>query len=113
MKSAQLRTLRIISLALILPGLAGLIISAMFSVHYLDTMPRWPSPEEQRTVPRQIHGIVVYQTVEENHKLDLMEYSAIGVFLTGLGLGLFYLEKWSARQALVAEKDDRLSENFG
>jgi hypothetical protein len=112
MKPVRLRTLKTISLALLLPGLAGLIVSAMFSVHYLDTMPRWPSPEELRIVPRSIHGIVVYQTAEEDRKLDLMEYSSVGVFVLGLGMGLVYLEKWGARQARVAEEEDRLNENY-
>jgi hypothetical protein len=105
--------LKAISLALLLPGLAGLIVSAMFSVHYLDTMPRWPSPEELRTVPRNIHGIVVYQTAQEDQKLNLMEYSSVGVFVAGLALGLLYLEKWGARQARVAEERDRAREDYG
>jgi hypothetical protein len=118
MKTAQLRTLKAISLALILPGLAGLIVSAMVSVHYLDTMPRWPSPEEMRTVPRSIHGVVVYQTETEDRNLNRMEYSSVGVFVVGLGLGLVYLEKWSARQMRVAQKSaavdgDRLTGDFG
>jgi hypothetical protein len=114
MKPAQLRTLKSISLTLIMPGLAGLIISAMFSTHYLDTMPRWPSPEQLRTVPRTIHGIVVYQTTAEDRKLNLMEYSSIGIFLAGLGLGLLYLEKWSERQARLAGEDkEPLTENYG
>ena len=92
MNSTQLAKLKTISLTLMLPGLAGLIVSAMFSVHYLDTMPRWPSPREMRTVPRNIHGIVVYQTAAEDQKLDLMEYSSVGVFVVGLGLGLVYLK---------------------
>jgi hypothetical protein len=112
MKPKQLRTLKAVSLALILPGLAGLIISAMLSVHYLDTMPRWPSPDELRTVPRNIHGILVYQTVEEDRKLDLMEYSSVGVFAAGLVLGLVYLEKWGARQARATEADDRLTSHY-
>jgi len=112
MKAARLRILRAISLFLILPGLAGLIGSAMYSVHYLDTMPRWPSPEERRTVPRNIHGILVYQTAEEARRLDLMEYASIGVFGAGLMLGLVYLEKWGARQARAAEEDDRVTEHF-
>jgi hypothetical protein len=112
MKPTQLRALKAISLALILPGLAGLIVSAMFSVHYLDTMPRWPSPEDLRTVPRNIHGIVVYQTVEEDRKLDLMEYSSVGVFAAGLILGLVYLQKWGARQARAPDEDDRLTRNY-
>jgi len=113
MKSRQLRTLKAVSLALILPGLAGLIVSSMFSVHYLDTMPRWPSPQELRTVPRNIHGIVVYQTDAEDRKLDLMEYSSVGVFLVGLSLGLVYLEKWSSRQARATEEDEKLTEYYG
>jgi hypothetical protein len=111
-KPTRLRTLKTISLALILPGLAGLIVSAMLSVHYLDTMPRWPSPEELRTVPRSIHGIVVYQTAAEDRKLDLMEYSSVGVFAAGLILGLVYLQKWGARQARASEEEDRLTRNY-
>ncbi len=118
MKTSHLKTLKAISLSLILPGLAGLIVSAMISVHYLDTMPRWPSPEESRTVPRNIHGIIVYQTEPENRVLNLMEYSSVGVFVVGLGLGLVYLEKWSARQMRAAQErgakeEDQLSEDFG
>ena len=109
---AQLARLRVISLTLLLPGLAGLIVSAMFSVHYLDTMPKWPSPDELRTVPRNIHGTVVYQTAKEDRELNLMEYSSVGVFLVGLGLGLVYLEKWGARQARVVEEDEALTENY-
>jgi hypothetical protein len=114
MKTKQLARLRVIALTFMLPGLAGLIISAMISGHYLDTMPKWPTPQELRTVPRNIHGIVVYQTAAEDRQLNLIEYSSIGVFLAGLGMGLFYLEKWGARQVLMArEEDDELTENYG
>lgn len=113
MNSSQLGRLKAFALALILPGLAGLIVSAMISVHYLDTMPRWPAPRELRTVPRNIHGIVVYETAEEDRKLDRIEFSSIGVFLAGLGLGLLYLEKWGARQPRrTDEEDDGLAEDF-
>jgi hypothetical protein len=113
MSSSQLAKLKMIALALILPGLAGLIVSAMISVHYLDTMPKWPSPRELRTVPRNIHGSVVYQTADEDRKLDLIEYSSVGVFLLGLGLGLVYLEKWGSRTVRETEEDDQLTENYG
>jgi hypothetical protein len=76
-------------------------------------MPRWSSPEEMRTVPRNIHGLVVYQTAAEDRKLDLMEYSSVGVFVVGLAVGLVFLERWGARQARVAEEEDRLEEHFG
>jgi hypothetical protein len=112
MKTARLAMLKTFALALMLPGLAGLIGSAMLSVHYLDTMPRWPSPSEQRTLARNIHGIVVYQTAQENRRLDLAEYSSVGVFLAGLGLGLVYLEQWGARQARDVEVEAELMEDF-
>ena len=113
MDSNRLARLKRISLILMLPGLAGLIVSAMISVHYLDTLPRCPSPADRRTVPRNIHGIVVYQTAQENKKLDLMEYSSVGVFVAGLGLGLAYLEKWGTRRSEELDVEDELTENAG
>jgi hypothetical protein len=113
MDSAQLGKLKTFALVLMLPGLAGLIVSAMISVHYLDTMPRWATPRELRTVPRNIHGIVVYQTQKEDHDLNVVEYSSVGVFLAGLGLGLTYLEKWGARQLSEAEEENDMTEDFG
>lgn len=106
MKNAQLAALKFFALLFILPGLAGLIVSAMISTHYLEVMPRRPVFVEQRIVPREIHGIVVYQTQEENRRLNLIEYSSVGVFIVGLGLGLFYLEKWGSMQARSSEDED-------
>lgn len=112
MKAAQLATLRFVALLFLLPGLAGLIVSAMISTHYLDTMPKWPTPEELRMTPRNIHGTVVYQTEEEDRKLTLIEDSSVGVFVVGMVLSLVYLEKWGSLRAREAEEDDHLSEDF-
>jgi hypothetical protein len=112
-KSAKLATLRFFALLFILPGLAGLIVSAMISTHYLEVMPRGPVLVEGRIVPREIHGIVVYQTTDENHRLNLIEYSSVGVFILGLGLGLVYLEKWGSAQARVGEEDGEWIEEKG
>jgi uncharacterized membrane-anchored protein YitT (DUF2179 family) len=111
MKPSRLATLKSFSLLFLLPGLAGLIVSAMISMHYLNTMPRFPAPEEFRMTPRNIHGIVVYQTEEENRKLNLIEYASVGVFVLGLGLGLVYLEKWGSAQARATGEDAQLTEN--
>jgi hypothetical protein len=92
--------------------LAGLILSAMISTHYLDTLPQWPSPAEERMTPRNIHGTVVYQTADEDRRLSIIEGSSVGVFLVGLGLGLVYLEKWGGARALAAEEDEEMSEHF-
>ncbi len=111
MKPAQLATLRFFALLFILPGLAGLIVSAMISTHYLETLPRDATPAEGRTVPREIHGIVVYQTEQEDRKLSKIEYSSVGVFVIGVVLGVVYLEKWGATQAGYGEEDDELVEH--
>ena len=110
MKTSQLVFLRIVALIFLLPGLAGLVVSAMISTHYLETMPRMPAPEELRMTPRNIHGTVVYQTAEEDTRLSLIEYSSVGVFVIGLGLGIVYLEQWSSARAREAEEDE-LSED--
>jgi len=112
MKASNLATLRFISLLFLLPGLAGLILSAMVSTHYRDTLPRMPAPEELRMTPRNIDGTVVYQTAEEDSRLSVMEYSSVGVFLVGLSLGLVYLEKWGGFRAKEAEDEDKLREDF-
>jgi len=110
MKVEQLARLRFFALLFLLPGLAGLVISAMVSTDYMDTLPRSPVPEELRVVPRNINGFVVYQTEEENRRLDIMEYSSVGVFVIGLGLGLVYLEKWGGFRARELEEEE-LTEN--
>jgi len=113
MKSSRLARLKFFALLFMLPGLAGLIISAMIEVNYLNTLPRGPAPEQLRTEPRNIDGIVIYQTVEENRKLNLMEYSSVGLFVFGLGLGLVYLERWSSRQVRGPAQDDELTQSLG
>ena len=112
MKTAQLATLRFFSLLFLLPGLAGLVISAMVSTHYMDTLPKSPAPEELRTTPRNINGYVVYQTVEEDQRLTFLEYTSMGVFVIGLGLGLVYFEKWGNYRSREAEEDNELSESL-
>jgi hypothetical protein len=111
MKPAQLGTLKFFALLFLLPGLAGLIVSATISTHYLDTMPRGPVAGESRVVPREIHGIVIFQTKEEDKKLSTIEYSSVGVFAVGLGLGLVYLEQWGATQARYGEEEDTLAQD--
>ena len=104
MRPAQLATLKFVALLFLLPGLAGLVVSAWVSTHYLEAMPR--AVTENRMVPREIHGIVVYQTREEDKRLSAVEFSSVGVFAIGLVLGLVYLEKWGASQARYGEEDD-------
>jgi hypothetical protein len=112
MKAKQLAILKFSSLLFLLPGLAGLIIAAAISTSYLDRLPRLPKPDEMRMTPRGIHGIVVYQTVEEDRRLSLIENTSVGIFLVGLGLGLAYLEQWGGARARAAEDAGELSEYY-
>jgi hypothetical protein len=55
--------------------------------------------------PRNVHGTVIYQTVQEDQRLSAMEYGSVSVFLVGLLLGIVYLEKWSSSRMSEAESD--------
>ena len=107
----RLAALKLFALLFLLPGLAGLIVSAMISTHYLATMPRWPVMEQHRFVPRGIHGTTIYQTPEENRNLNVIEYTSVGIFLTGLVIGVIYLEKWGSMQSRAGVEESELAEN--
>jgi hypothetical protein len=106
MKTAHLARLKFFALLFLLPGLAGLVISAVISTSYLENMPKMPVPEELRMTPRNIHGTVVYQTVEEDRRLDLMEYSSVGIFVVGLVLSAVYLERWGTLRSSELDEED-------
>jgi hypothetical protein len=105
MDAVQLRGLRFAALFFLLPGLGGMLASAMLSTHYLETLPRMPVPAELRYTPRNIHGTVVYETEEEHRRLSVLEYTSTGVFVLGLGLGVVYLRQWGVAYAISAEED--------
>jgi hypothetical protein len=105
MKASRLARLRFLALLFLLPGLGGLVVSAVISTSYLDSLPRSPSADELRVVPRNIHGIVVYQTEQEDRQLSLMEYTSVAVFLVGLSMGLVYLERWGNVRSAGRELD--------
>ena len=113
MKAAQLPTLRLIALLFLLSGLGGLILSAIVSTHYLDILPRGPAPEQLRITPRSIHGVVVYQTSQEDRRLTILEDGSVCLFLLGLGLSVWYIEKWSELRGPETDDEDGLNENYG
>jgi hypothetical protein len=113
MKRMNLAALRFFALLLLLPGLGGLVFSAMVSTRYLENLPKSAMPAEERMIPRNIHGTVVYQTVNEDKSLSAMEYGSISVFLVGLLLGIVYLEKWSTVRQLEGQMDTDLLEEVG
>jgi hypothetical protein len=105
MSRVNLTVLKFFALLFLLPGLGGLVFSAMVSTDYLENLPRFPAPAEQRLTPRNVHGVVVYQTVQEDERLSAMEYTSVSVFLVGLLLGIVYLEKWSTARQLELEAE--------
>ena len=105
MKRVSLSVLKFFALLFMLPGLGGLVFSAMISTSYLESLPKSPNPAELRMTPRNVHGVVIYQTVEEDQRLSAMEYSSVTVFLIGLVLGIIYLEKWSTARQVEMESD--------
>jgi len=110
MSRVNLTVLRLLALLFLLPGLGGLVFSAMVSTDYLENLPRFPAPAEQRMTPRSVHGVVIYQTVKEDQRLSTMEYASVSVFLVGLLLGIAYLEKWSSTRQ--QELEANLLEEF-
>ena len=105
MNRIKLKSLKFFALLFMLPGLAGLIVSAMVSTDYLENLPKSPAPLEERMIPRNVHGIVIYQTADEDRRLSYMEYSSVSIFLIGLVLGVVYLEKWSSARQANSELD--------
>jgi hypothetical protein len=106
MDAPQLRSLKLMALLLLLPGLAGLLCSANTSSRYLDELPRTPVPEEMRVTPQVIHGFVVYGTDEERKRLSLLEYGSTAVFILGMSVGFVYMQQWGIAYSESAEVED-------
>lgn len=106
MKPENLTKLQLFSLCCLLPGLFGLAFATCVSTRYMDTLPRFPDPEHERMVPRNISGYVIYQTDDEARRLDLVEFTSLGVFSVGLITGLVYLQQWGIARAIEAEDDE-------
>jgi len=112
MKSVHTLTLmKRLALVLLLPGLGGLIVSAMISVHCLATMPQMPDLEAGRVVPRAIHGTTVYQTPQEDRRLNILEYASAGVASLGLAFSMVFLAKWGAAQARSVDEEHDLADH--
>ena len=83
------KTLRIAAFSLLILGLALFLYGRVIWNQYLDTLPKTIAPQAKHVVPLNIHGIVVYQTVEERNWLWLFDRGGIIVFFIGLVVGGF------------------------
>lgn len=105
----HLPLLQFLALLFLIPGLFGLIVSAILSTNYAATLPRVPDPATMRIVPRDIHGITVFQTTEEDNTLTDVEYGALGLFVVGLVLSVAYIERRYTVSNTPLEHDARAS----
>ena len=106
MEASGISNLKLLALCFLLPGLAGLVVSSMISVSYLETLPKTPDPQTMRMTPRLIHDVTIYQTTAEDRRLDVVEYSSTTIFIIGLGLSLVYFRKWGTARAIEGEEGD-------
>lgn len=103
-KQNQLPLLQFFSLLFLVPGIFGLVVSAILSTSYLSSLPRMPDPAALRMTPREIHGVTVFETTQEDQTLSAVEYGALGCFLVGIVFSVIYIEKRSASRASEAER---------
>jgi hypothetical protein len=111
MENAYVAKLRFFSLMFLVPGLIGLIISATLSGIYMNTLPRYPDPQNLRMTPRNINGYTVYETDDEDRRLGRTEYGSMGIFLIGLAMGIVHFQKWGLARAIESEADDFAEED--
>ena len=104
-KNNSLSLLQFFSLLFLVPGIFGLVVSTILSTSYLATLPRIPDPQSLRMTPREIHGVTVFETVQEDQTLTRVEYATLGCFIVGLVFGVMYIEKRSAMRAIETEQE--------
>jgi hypothetical protein len=103
-------TIRHLSVALLVPGIAGMIWAGAIRANYLDTLPKHPVFEQMRVVPRTIGGTVIYQTDEEGALLTRLDIASGAIFMAGAFLGIVYLRRWGMRRMLENDEDQALAE---
>jgi hypothetical protein len=79
---------------LIVPALAVWLYTAVIWNRYFETLPRVPNPVTERIYPRNIHGIVVFQTHAEKVRLDMMSCVSLAVLTLGIVIGILEERHW-------------------
>jgi hypothetical protein len=104
--NAESYMLRIVSLLLLISGTCGMFCSAVLVMSELQGLPRFSNPAERRVIPRDLLGVTVYQTADENGQLTTLENWSAGAFTAGLLLWLLYVQKRGLAQGLGSDPDD-------
>ena len=94
MSALRKRIWRTMAIVLMVPGLAVWVYSGTIWNQYLRALPRTPDQTTGRVYPRNIHGIIVFQTHAEQRRLDLTQDISIGVFFLGLLIGALEERNW-------------------
>jgi len=73
---------------LALIGFAGIFWTLAIWSSYLNSLPRTPVAATGKIFPLNIHGVVVFQTREEQQRLDLVQYSSIAIIAVSFMMSL-------------------------
>jgi hypothetical protein len=87
MNSLSKRIWKGFAIALIVSGMATWLYTGTISDNYLHTLPRVADNRSGRIYPRNIHGIVVFQTHAEERRLNATIFTGMAVMLLGFGIG--------------------------
>ena len=88
------RIWRAVALVLAIPALLAWTYGAGLESSYQRLLPQVANPMIGRVFPRNIHGIVVFQTHAEKLRLDLIEGISISAFFAGLTIGGLEERHW-------------------
>lgn len=95
-----MRPWRAIALTILVPGLILWFYTWALWSGYAN-LPQRPIPSEGRTYPRGIHGITVYQTLQERNRLDTLFRVSIPVSAVGFVLAALEEERWRRKHQKI------------
>lgn len=88
------RFIKLFGMSLGYLGFAGMLCLFGLSNHEVSTLPRTPEPTAGNVCPRDIHGIVIYETRSEKKLYEELEVGSFLIFGTSFLLWLFSRWKW-------------------
>jgi hypothetical protein len=84
------RLLKVTHVACFVGGVIGLLWSMAIYQTYFNNLPRSPNPQTGNLYPLNIHGAVVYQTLQQSCRLDNWQHWSWGFVILGAVLGWLY-----------------------
>ena len=90
MNAAWGKVLRSVTVVLWFAGAVTLIWYALLWVHHYNAWPRSPQPTVARIYPMNMHGVVVYVTAKERHRMRATEDWLLCFIILGISTGLLH-----------------------